>query len=80
MVSQQSTLNTAQHVLNTTHAIIPLLGYFGVCVCPHGTSRLKQSYFTLKLSGVAGENIVTNNNLSKNNLSITPYAKTTWQP
>ena len=27
---------------------------------------------------VAGENIVTNNNLGKNNLSITPYAKTTW--
>jgi len=27
---------------------------------------------------VAGENIVTNNNLGKNNLSITPYAQTTW--
>ena len=27
---------------------------------------------------VAGENIVTNNNLGKNNLSITTYAITTW--
>jgi len=29
-------------------------------------------------NGVAGENIVTNNNLGKNNLSITTYAITTW--
>jgi len=42
----------------------------------------KNFYYPKAIHGsfhtVAGENIVTNNNLVKNNLSITPYAKTTW--
>jgi len=37
-----------------------------------------KAFVTVRHFGVAGENIVTNNNLGKNNLSITPYAKTTW--
>jgi len=32
----------------------------------------------LYFKSVAGENIVTNNNLGKNNLSITPYTITPW--